>query len=249
VSPDGEPSIRWRGIEGDVQDPTSLVTGFRPVLLPREDVDGKRRLTPHNLISAWYWVDQGPVPRPVRLADLKAALLLDGEYHPDIAAVLDANRDGKIELHERVLDNDEKVRAVERRLVSVGVQDPQIQAEVQPYELHHGVGPAKWATRECGECHSHDSRLGEAFVLASLAPGNVIPKPTGLGFTGVLEFTNDGQVALQPSTRDADLYVLGHDHWSWVNVFGVLSVIGVVLGVVAHTTLRVRTAVCAKTRE
>lgn len=252
LSPDGEPSIRWRGIEGDVQDPTSLVTGFRPVLMPREDLDGKRRLTPHNLISAWYWVDQGPVPRPVRLADLKAALLVDGEYHPDIAAALDANRDGRIEPDEHVLDNDEKVRAVEQRLVSVGVQNPQIQAEVQPYELHHGVGPAKWATRECNECHSRDSRQGEAFVLASYAPGNVIPKPTGdavSGFTSAPKIAGDGQVVLQPSTRDADLYVLGHDHWPWVNAFGILSVIGVVFGVVVHTTLRVRAGIRPSARQ
>ncbi|MCH5372722.1 MAG: hypothetical protein JJ992_02010, partial [Planctomycetes bacterium] len=57
---DGQPRVEWRGIEGPPEDPASLVTGFRPVLLPRADEDGQQRLTPHNLIAAWFWLSGGP---------------------------------------------------------------------------------------------------------------------------------------------------------------------------------------------
>ena len=236
LTPSGEPQLQWRGIEGDPANPTAEVTGFRPVLLPLQGLDGRSRLVPHNLITAWYWVEGGAIPRPVRLADLKAAMLLNGKYHPDVARAIGAGR--------AVLDAPEKVEVVRRRLETVGVVKPHIEGEIQPYSLHHGVGPAKWATRKCETCHAGDSWLGERFTLASYVPGGVVPKAvgdSGVELTGDPQ-TGDGQLNYRPSTRAASLYILGHNRWPWVNALGGLSLLAVVFGVVVHAGLRVRMA-------
>jgi hypothetical protein len=243
LSPAGQPRIEWRGLEGQPGDPAAEVTGFQPVLLPRRDLDGRERLVPMNLLSAWYWVEDGPSPRPVRLADLEAALFSGGAYRPEVAAVLDVNGDGRVEQAEQVLDSAEKVEVVRRRLLAVGVRDPRIEAEVEPYELHHGVAAGRWATRSCEDCHAARSRLAARFELASYAPGGVLPKIVGSGgatLTGRVEFGDRGSLVFRPETRRAGLYVLGHDHWPWVNILGGLALVGVVLTVGTHAGLRMR---------
>lgn len=232
-TPSGEPRIEWRGIEGDDRS-TAEITGFRPVLLPREGLDGRTRLVPHNLIAAWYWVEGGPKPRPVRMADLKAAILQDKDYHPDVARALGSG--------PGVLDSPEKVEAVRRRLEQVGIVEPHIEAEVQPYSLHHGVGPAKSAVRQCETCHRQDSRLSERFILASYMPGGVRPElmgDSGTRLAGHCETDREGRLLYEPSTREASLYVLGHDRWSWVSALGALSLFSVALGVVVHAGIRI----------
>ena len=236
LTPSGQPQVRWRGVDGDPANPTASVAGFQPVLLPAKDLDGHSRLVPHNLVAAWYWVEGNAAPRPVRLADLKAAILADGKYHPDIARLLG---DG-----QTALDSPEKVEAVRRRLQAVGVAEPRIEAEIQPYSIHHGVGPSRWATRSCETCHAEDSRLGEPFVLTSYMPGNVLPEvvgDAGVEMAGELQ-TDHGRLTYRPSTRRASLYVLGHDRWPAVTVIGGMSLLAVILGVVVHTSMRVRAA-------
>lgn len=245
LTPDGKPLVEWRGVEGAVHDPAALVTGFRPVLLPHRDREGREKLVPYNLVAAWYWVEGGAVPRPVRLVDLKAALLQGDGYHPGVLAALDGDHDGRLSLDERRLDTDEKVDAVRGRLAAVGVKDPHLEAEIQPYGIHHGVGPAGWATRECKTCHQGDSRLGESFAVASYVPGGKMPRLVGdadVTLAGSLRVDGDGALRLDPSTREASLYVLGHDRWPWVNVLGALALMGVLGGVGVHTALRVRAA-------
>jgi len=245
LSPVGEPRIAWRSIEGEPKDPSAAVTGFRPVLLPRQDLDGRERLAPHNLVTSWYWVENGPQPRPVRLADLKAALLGPHGYHPEMAAALDADGDGVVSEGEAVLDLPEKVEAVRRRLVAVGVQNPQMVAEIQPYGIHHGVGPADTATRRCETCHTDNSRLTEPFTLALAVPGSVAPKLVGdsvVRLAGNVRPAPGGRWDYVPSTRDASLYVLGHDRWRWVNWLGGMALAGVFGGVALHGLARVRAA-------
>jgi len=235
LTPAGEPLVEWRGIEGDPQNPVAEVTGFRPVLLPRTGLDGQQRLVPHNLVSAWYWVAGGAAPRPVRLDDLQKAVLQNGQYHPDIAAALAEGRPR--------LDTPAKVEAVRRRLIAVGVADPRIVAEVEPYGLHHGVGPAQTATRTCETCHTSNSRLAEPFELASYVPGGVRPTLASDGGTqsaGRLVTVGPTSLVYQPDTRQAALYVLGHDRWTAVNALGGFALLAVVVGVAAHAGLRIR---------
>ena len=102
-----------------------------------------------------------------------------------------------------MLDTPDKVEAVRQRLEAVGVVEPHIEAEIQPYSLHHGVGPAKWATRKCETCHTGDSRLGERFTLSSYVPGGILPKAVGdseVELTGYLQ-VGDGQLTYRPSAR------------------------------------------------
>jgi hypothetical protein len=244
----GQARSVWRGIEGDPQDPDAPVPGFRPVLLPREDLDGQQRLVPHNLVTAWFWVEQGgdgASPRPVRLADLRAALLQGDGYHPEILAALDADGDGQLAPEEHVLDESPKVEAVRARLAAVGVREPEIRAEIQPYGLHHGVGPAATALRDCERCHQQDSRVSEPMVLAGRVPGGVLPEPVGdsrVHLAGRIERRTGGGLTYRPETSQASLYVLGHDDWPWVNWLGLLSVGAVVAGAAVPGVLRVRHA-------
>jgi hypothetical protein len=242
-TPSGDPRVQWRGLKGDPADATAAIQGFRPVLVPSKGVDNCTKLVPHNLVSAWYWVEGGATPRPVRLADLRAAILQNGKYHPDVVAVLGI-RDGQPSTSGPfVLDTPEKVAVVRRRLETVGVVQPHIEAEVQPYSLHHGVGPAKWATRQCETCHKADSRLGEDFVLSSSVPGGVLPQLVGdceVALTGHLQTNSDGGLSFRPEPRQASLYVLGHNRWIWVNALGGLSLAFVMVGAAVHAGLRVR---------
>ena len=63
---------------------TNLVTGFKPVLLQRTNVDGDTLLAPYNLVTTWYWVydDANGNTRPVRLLDLEAACLRGRQLTP-----------------------------------------------------------------------------------------------------------------------------------------------------------------------
>jgi hypothetical protein len=242
ISPEGTPRVEWRGIAGSPRDVTSLVTGFRPTTLPKQTLDGEKKLSPYNLISAWYWVAGGPTPRPVRAADLQAALLMDGGYHPDVLAQFDANSDGKLSLSERIIDNPQKQDLVQQRLASIGVEGARIEAEVKAYGLHHGVGPGRTAIRDCKQCHAANSRLGEEMVLASYAPGGVVPRLVGDGIaslSGAIQIAAGGPLVFQPKTREADLYVLGHDRWPWLDALGVLSLLAALVGVVIHTGMRI----------
>jgi len=253
----GQPRIVWRGIHGDPARETSPITGFRPVLLPHADLDGQSRLTPYNLVTATYWVTGGESPRPVREHDLKAALLIDGtegtprHFQPAIVAALDSDHDGQLSPAESRLDQPEKIAAVRARLQAVGVTDAKIVAEIQPFGLHHGVGPAQWATRQCETCHQARSRLTEPFVLAANLPAGIAPTPVGdceVRFTGqvradrLADSNGTGEITYIPSTRKAGLYVLGHDRWTWITVLGSLAIVSTLLAVAGHAFLRIRSA-------
>jgi hypothetical protein len=212
--------VVWRGIEGSVDDPGALVTGFRPVLMPRREPDGKVRLVPCNLVTASYWVDNGPLPRPVRLPDLEK-IVAGG------AADLESVRAG---------------------LVEQGYVAPEIRTEVQPYEMHHGVIGGRWATRSCDACHSAGSVLSEPMTLAAALPASVTPEWVQRGTlvaAGNWSKLND-HPAYQPSTQAAGYYVLGHDGHRWIDALGILMLLGVVCSVGVHGGLRVRQALARR---
>lgn len=213
-SPKGEPTVTWRGIEGDVDDPGALITGFRPVLLPRQDADGKTRLVPCNLVTASYWVDSGSLPRPVRLPDLKK-----------VVAGGAADRE-----------------AVRAGLVAQGYASPEIRVDVQPYEMHHGVVGGGWAIRSCDECHAAGSALNQPMSLAASLPDSKAPQWGQTGtLTPAGTWTEvDARPVFRPSTQQAGFYVLGHDGRRWIDVLGMAMLLGVLLGVTIHGGLRVR---------
>lgn len=220
-SAEGMPAVTWRGIEGAVDDPGALVTGFQPVLMPRQESDGKARLVPCNLVTASYWFDNGPVPRPVGLLDLQT-----------VVAGGAADR--------------EVVRA---RLVEQGYVNPEIRTEVQPYEMHHGVVGGRWATRSCDACHSAGSVLNDPMTLASALPAGSTPEWVQQGrlmSAGNWSAIGD-RPAYRPSTQSAGIYVLGYDGRRWIDGLGILMLLGVLLGVGVHGGLRIRHALASPT--
>lgn len=242
VTPTGDPRVQWRGVEGRPDQATATVTGYEPVLVPRRELDGSVRLAPHNLLTAWYWVQGGAQPRPVRLADLRAALFDGDRYHPDVLAVLDIDRDGDLAPSEMILDEPVKIDAVRKRLEAVGVTDPRIKSEIQPLAIHHGVGPARGAVRQCDVCHADDSRLARPLPLTVSALAEVQPQPVRdahVSLAGDIAVDPRGGFAYHPDTRRADLYVLGYNHWSWIDFLGAVIFLAVVLSIAVHTMLRI----------
>ena len=234
-----------RGIEGgEVGEIKTLIVGYEPVLLPRENVDGSTSLAPHNLITTWFWV-YGEDARPVRLADLEAAYLEDGDYHPGIMLRFDANEDGTLSKDELRINTPEKEDFVATRLTLLGLDSPRIVGETQPYTVSHDVAGSDWATKDCAACHSEDSRVTAPIQIASYTPNGSTPtfvKDTNISFSGEIFEGEDGALYYQPASLDQDLYVLGHDSILWIDWAGIIMFIGVVLGVSAHGGLRIYSA-------
>jgi thiosulfate reductase cytochrome b subunit len=240
----GDPLTACRGVEPIATGP-NLITGYQPVLLPRENGDGTTSLAPHNLISAWYWV-YGDPPQPVPLRDLQAAWLEGDSYAPELVAAFDANDDGTLSPAELRIDDDAKEIAVAARLERLGLDNPRIAAEVQPYSINHNFAGKEWATQDCQACHTGDSLVTTPMQLAAYVPGGVMPDilaGNGTTVRGELTVDADGALYYQPQTKNDEngagsIYVLGHDNVSWVDWFGVLAFLGTLGGVAVHGGIR-----------
>ncbi len=236
--PDGQPVVTYRGVVQD--NGNTLLTGFTPVLLPA-GMEDDNKLTPYNLVSAWYWV-YGEPGRPVTIDDLREVWLDGSTYAPEIVTAFDANGDGALDTSELALDSDTKVTLIAERLAASGLENPRITGEVQPYAIHHDVTQGEWATRECHTCHGEDSRVNAPIVLSSYVPGGA--EPTVIGSDGVMSGTfarrDDGSLYYQPmsSAPPVNLYVLGHDAVGWIDLLGMLLFLGVFAGVIIHGGLR-----------
>ncbi len=240
----GEPVVTHRGVLGPVDDPASLVTGYEPVLLPRTDSDGRRRLVPHALSTTWTWLGGDP-ERPVRPFDLRAALFeRPGVYRAEVLAALDGDGDGRLAGAELRLDAPEKVEAIRARLVAVGVSHPRIVGTVEPTGLHHGI-VSREATRACETCHATDSRLTRPFeVAAHVPPGaeTTFAADPHVELAGSLRPRADGALAYLPSNGAAGRYVLGHDDAPSVDRLGLWLLLGTAVGVAGHAVARVLAA-------
>jgi thiosulfate reductase cytochrome b subunit len=252
INKDSTPAKDCRGIIGDPNSLSSLITGFEPVLLPRQDVDGNTKLAPYNLVSSWYWI-YGDPPRPVRLQDLEAAYLDGGSYHSEILAAFDADGDGELNSSELQIDNSGKEALIIDRLEGLGVENPRIVGDIQPYSINHDVAHGEWVTKDCQECHSAESRIYQPFKLASYLPGGKMPQ-----FVEGSNVLNNGEVTLDaesgelfyiPLSEDKNFYILGSDRVSWVDLIGSLIFLGVVIAITGHAGLRFLTTLRHKPAE
>jgi thiosulfate reductase cytochrome b subunit len=245
LNPDSTPAKVCRGIEGDPLSMNSLITGFEPVLMPRQDINGELKLAPYNLVSSWYWI-YGDPPRPVRLQDLQKAYLDGEDYYADVLTAFDANGDGQLDSSELVIDNLEKETLISNRLITLGIENPRIVGEIQPYTINHNITYGEWVTKDCQECHGEDSRLYEPFTIASYLPGGVLPEfVTGSKVLENGELILDektGKLFYAPLAENKDFYILGRDRVNWVDLIGSLVLLGVVLAITAHAGLRVYAA-------
>lgn len=230
-----------RGVDGN-DTVNDLVTGYQPVLMQRRNVDGATLLAPYNLISSWYWIYDDPngSSYPVRLLDLKRAYFENEHYAPAILAAFDADQDGQLTTPELVIDTPAKQTVVSDRLVALGLQNPRITGQVQPYSINHDVVRGEWATSDCRACHHEASRLSQPMQLASHTPGGVLPTfvgGTNLAASGAITMTN-GALFYQPQPAADGIYLFGRNRVAWVDWFGALAFVVALVGVGGHGTLR-----------
>jgi thiosulfate reductase cytochrome b subunit len=233
---DGEAATTHRGVEGECGNPRDLMTGYNPILLLQERADGVTRLTPFNLITSWFWV-QGDPERPVRLEDLKAVYLDGDGYQTDVLAAFDANGDGQLDEVELRIDSEFKENLIKERLKALGVQNPRIRGEVQPYNISHNVVADGWATKDCDACHSDDSRVSQPMSLGPYAPGGGTPSfagNTGVSLSGQFHTDATGALYYKPDVMRENIYLPGHNSIAAVDIIGWLAVLGTLLGIIAH---------------
>jgi Ni/Fe-hydrogenase b-type cytochrome subunit len=233
---DSQPVKVYRGVEGDPTAVTSLVTGYKPVLLNRTNIDGQQLLAPYNLITTYYWVydDGSGNKRPVRLIDLETAYFENGAYTSDIVSAFDANADGSLSNDELVIDSSTKEEAVKTKLVSLGLNNPRIEGLTQPYSINHNVARGEYAVNDCKVCHDDASRVAQPIKLANYSPNGVLPV-----FDTANNVNASGEIATADVPAKDKMYVFGSSRVNWIDWFGALLFVGSLLGVVGHGTLRV----------
>ncbi|MFA6449949.1 MAG: hypothetical protein WCX65_10790 [bacterium] len=238
------PRVQHRGIDGPVNEASSLIYGYRPALLLHED-DGRYRLGPYNIITTWFWTEGAP-EKPVPLETLREALFTpQGDFRPEVVNALDTNGDGKISPSERKLDSEKKISAVAALLKKAGVKSPRIRAEIQPYTLSHGIAPGSEAIRDCKLCHSGKSRINKEIVLSSYSIPGVSPKLMPDSITlikGNMAVTKNHALTIVQRIDPAVLYIHGTDRTRWTDIIGLLAVAGSLFGVAAHALLRIISA-------
>lgn len=220
VDADGNPRKEYRNVEGDPFSADGLISGFRPVIMARENVGGERKLAPFNLVTNWFWT-HGETGERIEPGSLVSLFYADGALHAD-------------------LDGDNALEAARKRIEAAGYDNVQLASEIEPYPVNHGVVNGEWAVRECRECHSEDSVLGAPVLLASSLPGGIVPvfaHDAGAGENGVIE-TAGGSAWFTPSTTGEGYYVLGLDNVPLVDVLGLLMFFGILGGVSVHGFLR-----------
>jgi len=241
VTLEGTANTQCRGIDGESTSVSSLISGYEPVLLPSQNLAGETILAPHNLITSWFWI-YGDPPRPVRQADLQAAYIENGEYHPGIVLRFDENGDGTIEKSELIIDTPEKEQFVKDRLSHLGLGNPRIVGEVQPYSINHDVATGEWALKDCQACHGGESRVTQPIQLSDHTPAGVIPEfvaDSNIITSGEFINMEDGALYYQPQPEAENLYILGHDNVEWIDLAGSIIFVGVLIGITAHGGLRV----------
>lgn len=236
VDADGEPLRQYREIDGDPASADTLIGGFRPVMLPRDNVGGKRKLAPFNLVSNWYWVAGSPARR-IPAEELLLALYHNGRLHPELVQVLDLNGDGKVENAELRIETPDQTQAVLQRLETSGFEEVSMVAEVQPYSVSHSVVNGVWATKQCDSCHGSESVLAAAFPLSDYLPGGMLPVATHqeqVELNGSFNTGAGGGTVFVADNRASGYYIIGLSGLAWVDQLGLLMFLGITFGVTVH---------------
>jgi len=243
LTTENEPVKTCRGVEGEPNLITSLVTGYEPVLLNRNNVDGDQLLAPYNLITTYFWVyeDANGNQRPVRLMDLETAYFENGKYAADIVSAFDANSDGTLSNDELVIDSPAKEEVVKNKLASLGLNNLRIEGLTQPYSINHNVTRGENAVNECKACHDSDSRVSQPILLSDYAPNGTLPifdTNNNVNVSGEIVTGEDGAVYYNPVPANDKMYVFGSSRVNWIDWLGALMFVGTILGVAGHGTMR-----------
>ncbi len=108
----------------------------------------------------------------------------------------DLDSDGSLSETELKLDNSEKQAVIAGRLSGLGLENPRIEGEIQPYSINHNIARGEWAISDCKACHNDESEVAQPILLASHIPGGVQP-----------EFVQDNN-----TTSDGEVYTIGWRH-------------------------------------
>jgi Ni/Fe-hydrogenase b-type cytochrome subunit len=240
VDPDGEPLRHYRDVEGDPSSADSLIHGFRPVILARENVGGERKLAPFNLVTTWTW-QAGDPARALDSEQLLDAFYVNGELRPELATVLDRNADGSISEAEFRLDAESAALAVQEILEARGFKNVHLAGEVSPFPISHNVVNGRWATRDCRNCHGADSVFAAPVMLSAYLPGGHVPEMesgSGAGQAGAIFTLDGGGASFTPDTSGEGFYIIGLDGPDWVDLAGVIMFLGISFGVTVHALAR-----------
>jgi len=240
---DDQPVKSYRGVEGDPNQVTSLVTGYKPVLLNRTNMDGNKLLAPYNLITSYYWVydDANGNKRPVRLFDLETVFFENDSYAVDIVFAFDANSDGSLNNDELKIDSSAKEETIKAKLVALGINNPRIEGLTQPYSINHNVARSDYAVNDCKACHNDESRVSQPIKLSNYAPNGTLPvfdTSNNVNASGEIVKGDEGAIYYNPVPANDKIYVFGSSRVNWIDWLGALMFVGSLLGVIGHGTLR-----------
>lgn len=243
LTPDRQPVKTYRGVHGDPTAVTSLVSGYKPVLLNRTNIDGQKLLAPYNLVTSYYWVyeDANGEKRPVRLVDLEDAYFDDNDYATQVRYVFDADGNLTVTADELLMDTAAKEEAIRNRLKSIGLKNPHIEGLTQPYSINHNVTRGQDAINECTACHNDNSRVSQPIKLASYAPHGILPSfdaANNVNASGEITINENGAVYYSPVPANDKMYVFGASRVNWIDWLGALMFAGTILGVAGHGTMR-----------
>ena len=227
VDREGQPFRQYRDVAGDPATADSLINGFRPLILPRKNVGGERKLAPFNLVSSWYWMAGEPALK-VTPEQLAGALYMNGRLHPDVEQVMGS---------ELRIDSPEQADVVRERLQASGLVNVHMASEIQPYSISHNVVNGEWATRDCTSCHGGDSVLAAAFTLSDYLPGGMLPAAGDVGsaaLSGIIAAGPEGGASFVLDNSGNGYYVIGLDGLDWVDALGLMMFLGISFGVTVH---------------
>ena len=237
---EGEPGLTYRNSGTDISATKNSISKFVPILLPRDNVAGTRKLAPYNLITGWFWLSDES-KAPISREDLASAFTEDGQYLASIIEAFDQDMDGKLSNSERQINNDAKFKTLQAALIESGIEAPKLSGEISAHQISHNVVNGKWATRECRACHNDDSLLASAFTLSSYRPNNVTPvfaSQTDTYLGGNLSLLEDGSITYASDTQNAGYYVIGLNSIPLIDWVGIIMFLAISLGVTGHAIMR-----------
>ena len=240
VDSKGQPLRYYRDVEGDPTTADSLIQGFSPAMLVRENVGGERKLAPFNLVTHWFW-SAGSPREAVTEEQLLGALYRNGRLDADLQRLLDANDDGAIGRSELQLQSGDAVARVRQLLENAGLEQAVLAGEVIPYSISHSVVNGRWATRDCRSCHGEDSILAGSMELSGFLPDDRLPAMTrhaGIGAGGLIAGGMNGGARFIADVGAEGFYVIGLSGLDWVDLAGLAMFFGISLGVTGHALAR-----------
>ena len=122
----------------------------------------------------------------------------------------------------------------------MGLRNPRIEGQVQPYSINHNVTRGEWAVNDCQTCHNDQSRMTQPIKLAGTFRRRDahFVTDTNVPASGEMYADETGALYYQPAPTSDNIYIFGNSRVSWVDWFGGLFFLGVLLGVGGHGTLR-----------